>query len=155
GYVPTGKAGEFRWVDGPLITAMDEGRPLLIDECSLIDTRTLSVVYSAIDGRREVVVSANPARGTVRAKDGFYVVFCCNPNVAGSRMSEALLSRCGVQIEFTTDYAAMESLGVPRTFVVASKNLETKRLSQEISAAPQARECLQFRDNLALFGETF
>ena len=70
-------------------------------------------------------------------------------------MSEALLSRCGVQIEFTTDYAAMESLGVPRTFVVASKNLETKRLSQEISAAPQARECLQFRDNLALFGETF
>lgn len=154
-YVPTGKAGEFRWVDGPLVTAMDEGRPFLVDEAFLIDTRTMSVLYSAIDGRRQLNVTSNPARGTVKAKAGFYVMFASNPDVPGARVSEALLSRCGLQVEYSTDFAVMETLGVPRTFVVAAKNLNTKRLSQEISTSPQARECITFRDITALFGETF
>jgi MoxR-like ATPase len=153
-YVPTGKAGEFRWVDGPLVTAMDEGRPFLVDEAFLIDTRTMSVLYSAIDGRRKLRVTSNPARGTVDAKPGFYVIFASNPDVAGARVSEALLSRCALQVEYSTDFAAMEALGVPRTFVVAAKNLNTKRLSQEISTSPQARECIAFRDVAAAFGET-
>jgi hypothetical protein len=152
-YVPTGKAGEFRWVDGPLTVAMDEGRPFLVDEAFLIDTRTMSVLYSAIDGRRKLKITSNPARGTVSAKDGFYVVFASNPDVAGARVSEALLSRCGLQVEFTTDYAAMETLGVPRTFVVAAKNLDTKRKNQEISTSPQARECIAFRNTVRVFGE--
>jgi hypothetical protein len=154
-YVPTGKAGEFRWVDGPLVTAMDEGRPFLVDEAFLIDTRTMSVLYSAIDGRRKLNVTSNPARGTVTAKDGFYVIFASNPDVAGARVSEALLSRCALQVEYSTDFAAMEALGVPRTFVVAAKNLNTKRLSQEITTSPQARECIAFRDLCSKFGETF
>jgi nitric oxide reductase NorQ protein len=154
-YVPTGKAGEFRWVDGPLVTAMDEGRPLLVDEAFLIDTRTMSVLYSAIDGRRKLNVTSNPARGTVTAKEGFYVIFASNPDVAGARVSEALLSRCALQVEYSTDFAAMEALGVPRTFVVAAKNLNTKRLSQEISTSPQARECIAYRDLCEKFGETF
>jgi hypothetical protein len=152
-YVPTGKAGEFRWVDGVLIRAMDEGRPLLLDEAFLVDTRTMAVVYSAIDGRREVVVTSNPARGTVKAKPGFWVGFASNPDVPGARVSEALLSRCALQVEYSTDFAAMETLGVPRTFVVAAKNLDTKRKSQEISTSPQARECITFRDTVRIFGE--
>jgi nitric oxide reductase NorQ protein len=153
-YVPTGKAGEFLWVDGPLLTAMDQGRPFLVDEAFLIDTRTMSVLYSAIDGRRELNVTANPRRGVVKAKPGFYVVFASNPHVVGARVSEALLSRCGLQVEYSTDYAAMETLGVPRTFCTAAKNLETKRVNQEISSSPQARECLQFRDTVRVFGES-
>jgi nitric oxide reductase NorQ protein len=152
-YVPTGRAGEYRWVDGVLIRAMDEGRPLLIDEAFLVDTRTMAVVYSAIDGRREVVVTSNPARGTVKAKPGFWVGFASNPNVPGARVSEALLSRCALQVEYTTDFAAMETLGVPRTFVVAARNLNTKRLNQEISTSPQARECIGYRDTVRIFGE--
>lgn len=152
-YVPTGKAGEFRWVDGPLTVAMDSGRPFLVDEAFLIDTRTMSVLYSAIDGRRKLNITSNPARGTVSAKPGFYVVFASNPDVAGARVSEALLSRCGLQVEFTTDYAAMETLGVPRTFVIAARNMNTKRLNAEISTSPQARECITFRDTARIFGE--
>jgi MoxR-like ATPase len=113
----------------------------------------MAVVYSAIDGRREVVVTSNPARGTVKAKPGFWVGFASNPDVPGARVSEALLSRCALQVEYSTDFAAMETLGVPRTFVVAAKNLDTKRKSQEISTSPQARECITFRDTVRIFGE--
>jgi nitric oxide reductase NorQ protein len=154
-YVPTGRPGEYQWVDGPLAVAMDEGRPLLIDEAFLIDTRTMSILYSAMDGRREIVVTSNPKRGVITAREGFWVGFASNPDVPGARVSEALLSRCAIQVEYTTDFDIMETLGVPRTFTGAARNLDTKRQSQEISTSPQARECLTFRDNLELFGESF
>lgn len=152
-YVPTGRPGEYRWIDGPLVRAMDEGRPLLVDEIALIDSRTLSVLYSAMDGRREINVTANPARGRVKAVDGFYVVGAFNPGAPGARISEALVSRFALQVEYSTDYDIMESLGVPRTFVLAAKNLETKRRNDEISVAPQARECLAFKLACGLFSE--
>lgn len=153
GYVPTAKAGEFRWIDGPLVHAMENGLPLLLDEAFLIDTRTMAIVYSAIDGRREVNVTANPARGVVKAKAGFWIGFASNPHVPGARVSEALLSRCTIQVEYTTDFAAMEKLGVPRPFVVAARNLDKKRVNQELSGSPQARECLAFKQTSDLFGE--
>jgi nitric oxide reductase NorQ protein len=154
-YVPTGRVGEYQWVDGPLTVAMDEGRPLLVDEAFLVDPRTMSIVYSAMDGRREINITSNPKRGVVKAKEGFWVGFASNPDVPGARVSEALLSRCALQIEYTTDFDIMETLGVPRTFAVAARNLDTKRKSQEITTSPQARECLTFRDNVELFGEAF
>ena len=91
----------------------------------------------------------------VTAREGFWVGFASNPDVPGARVSEALLSRCDVQVEYTTDFDVMEMLGVPRTFAVAARNLNTKRMSQEITTSPQARECLTFRDNVELFGESF
>jgi len=152
-YVPTGRPGEYRWVDGPLVVAMDEGRPLLVDEIALIDPRTLSILYSAMDGRREINVTMNPKRGRVRAVDGFYVVGAYNPGAPGARISEALVSRFALQVEYSTDYDIMESLGVPRTFILAAKNLETKRRNDEISVAPQSRECLAFMRTAEMFGE--
>lgn len=153
-YVPTGRPGVYRWMDGPLVRAMDEGRPLLVDEIALVDPRTLTVLYSAMDGRREINVTMNPARGKVTARDGFYVVGAFNPGAPGARISEALVSRFALQVEYSTDFDIMESLGVPRTFVLAAKNLDTKRLNDEISVSPQARECLDFKLATELFGES-
>lgn len=151
-YVPTSVVGEYRWVDGPLVVAMEQGRPLLVDEAFLIDPRVLSVLYSAIDGRREVNVSSNPARGTVKAAQGFWVGFAANPNVPGARVSDALLSRCTMQVEYSTDFDAMQGLGVNRTLITVARNLEKKRLAQEISTSPQARELLAFKTTEGIFG---
>ena len=145
--------GKFIWVDGPLIKAMEAGGVLFIDEIALIDPKVLSTVYSVMDGRGEVVVTENPERGVVKAKEGFYVVGACNPNVPGARMSEALVSRFTVQAEYTTDYDLAKKLGVPSKFVTAAKNLETKRVNDEVSWAPQMRECLAFAKVHTAFGE--
>jgi len=153
GYLPTAEAGKFTWVDGPLVQAMEEGRPLLVDEIALADPRAVSVLLSAMDGRRSINITANPLRGTVSAKEGFYVIAAYNANVPGARISEAVLSRFRVHTTFTTDYAAMETLGVPRKIIAAARNLETKRVSQEVASAPQARELISFRDTAGVFGE--
>jgi MoxR-like ATPase len=95
-----------------------------------------------MDGRREYTVSANPARGTVKAAPGFFVVGATNPNAPGVRLSEALLSRFALHIEVTTDYDLAVELGVPSQLVAAARNLETKRINNECEWSPQLRELL-------------
>ncbi len=151
GYVQT-PSGGFEWVDGVLTKSAVEGKVLLIDEIGLIDPKVLSVVYGLMDGRRELTISANPERGTIKAKEGFYVVSATNPNVAGVRLSEALLSRFSIQVEMTTDWNLAKKLGVPASAVVASQNLAKKMENGETSWSPQMRELLAFRDLSKMFG---
>ena len=153
-YIQT-PSGKFEWVDGALTKAADEGKVLLIDEIGLIDPKVLTVVYGLMDGRRELPITANPERGTVKAKDGFYVVSATNPNVAGVRLSEALLSRFTLQAEMTTDWSLAGKLGVPKEAVVASQNLAKKMENGESGWSPQMRELLAFRDIAKEFGTRF
>jgi nitric oxide reductase NorQ protein len=144
--------GGFHWIDGPLIKAAENGQPLLIDEVGLIDPKVLSIVYGLMDGRREYLVTANPERGTVKAKEGFYVVGATNPNAPGVRLSEALLSRFAIHVEMTSDFSLAKKLGVPVYIVTAAQNLAKKQASSEVSWAPQFRELLAFRDLEKIFG---
>ena len=145
GYVQT-ISGGFEWVDGPLVRAAEEGKVILIDEIGLIDPKVLSVVYGLMDGRRELKVTANPERAIVKAKDGFFVVAATNPNAPGVNLSEALLSRFGIQAEMTTDWVLAGKLGVPASAVNVAQNLATKQKKDEVSWSPQMRELLDFRD---------
>lgn len=154
GYVQT-VGGSFVWEDGPLVKAMENGGVLLVDEIGLIDPKVLSVLYGVMDGRRELTITANPERGTVTAKDGFYVVAATNPNAPGVRLSEALLSRFTVQVEMTTDWSLARKLGCSTVAVTAVQNLNKKCESGEVSWAPQFRELLAFRDIAMTFGEQF
>lgn len=154
GYVQTASGG-FEWVDGPLLRAMEEGKGLLIDEIGLIDPKVLSLLYGAMDGRREVTVTANPERGVVKSHEDFYVVAATNPNAPGVRLSEALLSRFTVQAEMTTDWALAKKLGAPAYLVTAAQNLSKKKDTGETSWAPQMRELLAFRDIESVFGKSF
>jgi len=154
GYVQT-PSGGFLWEDGPLIKAAESGGVLLIDEVGLIDPKVLSIVYGLMDGRREYTVTANPERGTVKAKDGFYVIAATNPNAPGVRLSEALLSRFTIHVEMTTDWSLSRKLGCPTPIVTAAQNLSKKQQTSEVSWAPQMRELLAFRDLAKTFGTKF
>lgn len=152
GYIQT-PAGGFEWVDGGLVQAAEQGKVYFIDEIGLIDPKVLSVVYGLMDGRRELVVTANPERGTVKAHPNFYVVAATNPNAPGVRLSEALLSRFTLQMEMTTDWNLARTLDVPTTVVTAAQNLAKKLDTGEVRWAPQMRELLAFRDIANQFGE--
>jgi hypothetical protein len=154
GYIQT-PSGGFLWEDGPLVRAAEQGIPLLIDEVGLIDPKVLSGVYGLMDGRREITITANPERGTVKAKEGFYIVAATNPNAPGVRLSEALLSRFTIHTEMTTDWSLARKLGAPTTIVTAAQNLSKKQQAGETSWAPQMRELLAFRDLSKMFGTKF
>lgn len=150
GYVPQPDGG-YLWIDGPLVTAMESGAVLIVDEIGLIDPKVLSVLYSVMDGRGALNVTANPARGTVTATEGFLVVAATNPNAPGVRISEALLSRFPLQAEVGTDYKAMRALGADERMITSAHNLAIKRTAGETSWAPEAREILDFQRMINAF----
>lgn len=154
GYVQT-PSGAFEWVDGSLVKSAEQGKVLLIDEIGLIDPKVLSAVYGLMDGRKEITITQNPERGTVKAKEGFFVIGATNPNAPGVRLSEALLSRFTVQVEMTTDWNLAKKLGVPATAVSVAQNLSKKQANGEVMWSPQMRELLAFRDLVGIFGTKF
>jgi len=145
--------GTYLWVDGPLVRAMIEGKKLLVDEIALIDPRIMAVVYGVMDGRDELIVGANPARGSIHPTPGFAVIGACNPDVPGALMSDALLSRFFVQAEMKTDWSIATKLGVPPKITQVTRNLNEKCQRGEVTAAPQLRELIVFRNVSAQFGE--
>jgi nitric oxide reductase NorQ protein len=154
GYVQT-PAGGFEWVDGDLVKAAETGGVYFIDEIGLIDPKVLSIVYGLMDGRRELTITANPERGTIKAHQNFFVVAATNPNAPGVRLSEALLSRFTLQVEMTTDWGLARKMGVPTPLVTVAQNLAKKQLAREVSWSPQMRELLAFRDIAETFGTEF
>jgi len=141
-YVPT-PDGSFAFVDGPLVTAMREGRALFIDDATLIPPPVLAVVYPAMDGRRQVTVKANKGE-VVNAAPGFYVVAGHNPGVHGAILSDALSSRFAAQIHVSTDYDLATKLKIEPKAVRVAKNLALRQEKGDIGWAPQLRELIAF-----------
>lgn len=150
-YVPTG-AETFEWRNGPLLEAAINGWPFLADEIAMCDPRVLPVLYSSMDGRDVIHVSANPDIGEVKIKDGFYVIGACNPNVPGAIMSDALLSRFPLQLEVTTDYKLLVKMGVSSDIIVVATNLAKQAKNGSVLKAPQTRDLLAFKKIESTFG---
>ena len=151
GYVQLPNGG-FEWVDGDLVTAAETGGVYFIDEIGLIDPKVLSIVYGLMDGRRELTITANPDRGTIKAHENFYVVAATNPNAPGVVLSEALLSRFTIQAEMGTDWDRARQMGVSSSLVTSAQNLARRVATGEVSWAPQMRELLAFKSTSEVFG---
>lgn len=144
--------GKWLWEDGPLPIAMENGWVLYIDEIGVIRQKQMSLLYSVMDGRDEIRITANPKRGIVRAAPGFAIVASTNPDSPEVRLTDALLSRFGFKLEVTSDYQmAKAHLGVPDWLVGAAENLETRRRSKELPWAPQTRDLLLWKKNCKVF----
>jgi MoxR-like ATPase len=143
--------GRYVFVHGPLIVAMREGRPLFIDDATLIPPTVLAVVYPAMDGRRQITVKANGGE-VVTAASGFYVVAGHNPGVHGAVLTDALSSRFSAQIQVCTDYDLARQLKIDGRAVRVARNLATRQGKGEISWAPQLRELIAFDRIAAVLG---
>ncbi|MEV0359373.1 AAA family ATPase [Nocardia sp. NPDC050697] len=135
--------GTFVFVHGPLVRAMREGRVLFIDDATLIPPTVLSVVYPAMDGRREIVIKAHRGE-VVKAEPGFFVVAGHNPGVHGAVLSDALASRFAFQVAVGSDFDLATQLGVDSRAVTVARALARQKDKGEVGWAPQLRELLAF-----------
>lgn len=133
--------GTYTFTHGPLPQAMREGRPLFIDDATLIPPATLAVLYPAMDGRATITIPTHHNE-TITAAPGFWTIAGHNPGVHGAVLTEALASRFTMQIQVTTDLNLARSLGVPEIAVTIAKALYKKVSNGEINWAPQLRELL-------------
>ncbi|WP_372515764.1 AAA family ATPase [Streptantibioticus ferralitis] len=137
-------SGGYEFIHGPLVTAMQEGRALLLDDATLISPKVLAALYPAMDGRRQIQVKAHKGE-TITAADGFYVIAGHNPGVHGAILTEALASRFSVQIQVGSDYDLAAALKINGTAVRIARNIATRQQTGEVGWAPQLRELIAFQ----------
>lgn len=154
--------GTWKWQDGPLVTAMKDGKVLFVDEGTRIPAEVLNILFSVMDGRNMLRLDDRPDDPIVHGKKGFFVVMGYNPDTLGARqLDEALVSRFRVQIDVKTDHATAKSLGVPALAIRIAANLDKRDKKDRESGGmgywvPQMRELLTFRDLVkANAGEDF
>ncbi|MGW1913221.1 AAA family ATPase [Streptomyces sp. NPDC002076] len=137
-------SGGYEFIYGPLVTAMQEGRALLLDDATLISPKVLAALYPAMDGRRQIQVKAHRGE-TITAADGFYVIAGHNPGVHGAVLTEALASRFSVQIQVGSDYDLAAALKINRTAVRIARHLAASQQAGDVGWAPQLRELIAFQ----------
>ncbi|EJD74394.1 midasin [Loa loa] len=92
---PVGE-GTFKWIDGIVVQAMKEGRPLLIDEISLASDSVLERLNPLLEPSRSLFLNdGSLSGGEVRAKSGFKVIATMNPggDYGKKELSKALRNR--------------------------------------------------------------
>jgi nitric oxide reductase NorQ protein len=146
----------WTWVDGPALIAAREGRPLFLDDMTLVSPKVLAALYPLMDGRREIWVPQHMVDGKpdhVVAADGFWVIGAHNPGVHGAILTDALRSRFTVSIEVETDLELVAELKVPERFLRLTRNLRTKKKNNDIQWVPQLRELLAAKKTAEVFDE--
>lgn len=76
----------FEWVDGPLVTALNEGAMFLMDEISLADDSVLERLNSVLEPERTLLLAEKGGGDggqneviTITAKETFRMVSTMNP----------------------------------------------------------------------------
>lgn len=127
--VPAGvsSASGFEWVDGPLLTAVKEGRPVLVDELTRIPGTTLAKLFSVMDFRRELTVDALGGQ-TFVAAPGFAVIGSWNNDgVSLHQIDPALRRRFPLIVHVENDYTAAQRRGVDSRLVRIAQSLDSVR----------------------------
>jgi MoxR-like ATPase len=158
---PTGdRDAPFMWSDGPLVTAMREGRPLFIDDATLIPTSVIAIMYPVMDGRGYVTVKSHPvdtdgtlAPEQVNMAEGFYVIGGHNPGAHGCYYAPALQSRFSLHVEVNSDMAVARKMKIDPRAVKLATNLNTALAQEKISWAPQIRELIAYQAVLVSLGD--
>lgn len=143
-WVQNAVTNAFQWAPGPLHRAVLEDVPLYVDEIFLTPPQVLSVLYSVMDGRGVLRITANPELEPLTIGSGFFVVAAGNPEVPGAVFSDALRSRFDHHVEVTTDWALARELGVPEDITTVAKHLDEKRRQGRLTWSPQLREVLAY-----------
>jgi MoxR-like ATPase len=147
-----GLRGDWVWQDGPLTIAMEQGLVLYVDEIARARQKQLGVLFSAMDGRRELTITTGKPR-TVKAASGFAVAASANISMASGDLDDALKRRFTLALEVRTDYTmARDQLGIDPKLVNAAENLENRRLSNELGWAPQMAHLVNAHKNIDRIG---
>ncbi|AVM66203.1 AAA family ATPase [Dietzia cinnamea] len=144
-----GDEGPFKWIDGPLWRAMEQGRPLLLDDAGALHQGVQTALHPALDTRRSIDVIDRPGTQHLQAADGFTLILTFNPG-NGPGLSEPVRNRMALVIEVPTDFATAHQLEVPTVVIDVAEALKRRADADRADGldrwVPSLRELLAVRD---------
>ena len=103
-FIPDAKSGDgFVWQDGPVTELFRNGGILLLNEINFIPERIQSVLFSALDARREIQLLDHQGE-VIRAHKDLTIFADMNPDYQGTRpLNAALRNRFPIQLVWDYD----------------------------------------------------
>ncbi|WP_139311933.1 hypothetical protein [Corynebacterium sp. CNJ-954] len=74
--------GRDRPTDGPLVTTMIEGRPLLVDDATFIPEEVQALLLPVIACRSSLTVTDRPAETRITVAEGFCLILASKPGTS-------------------------------------------------------------------------
>ncbi|EGG02722.1 uncharacterized protein MELLADRAFT_66139 [Melampsora larici-populina 98AG31] len=142
----------FTWKDGPLVQAMREGDPVLLDEISLADDSVLERLNSLLEPSRSIVLAecggATIEEMQIKAHPSFEIMATMNPggDFGKRELSPALRNR------FTEIWVPLVSEPADRIAIFASRLSTSKSTSDRL---PSDSECLTWAERIVGFSNFF
>uniref|UniRef100_A0A914WN69 Midasin n=1 Tax=Plectus sambesii TaxID=2011161 RepID=A0A914WN69_9BILA len=104
----------FEWTEGPLVSSMRRGCPILVDEISLAADSVLERLNSVLEPERQLLLTETADRAeTLTAKKGFQLMATMNPggDYGKKELSKALRNRF-TEIWCSADYSKADLLAI-------------------------------------------
>lgn len=117
------KPGEFEWQDGPLLMAMMQGRPFLLEDFSWMSLTLQAALLPVLDHRRSITVGDRPGEQTISAAAGFSVIVTQNPDV-GVGITDPIRDRISFEVQVPSDLPTAERLGADPDLMAIAYRLE-------------------------------
>lgn len=150
--------GNFTWHDGPLVTAMLEGRPVLLDDFSWASMEVQAALLPVLDHRRSLTVMDRSEGQNITATDGFVVILTQNPDM-GIGIIDPIIDRVSFTVTVPTDLDTAQRLGVSPDLLAVAYTLEEQTKQREaeggIGWVPSIRTLLEATTLQEVYGLEF
>jgi hypothetical protein len=124
-YVSDGN-GSFAWIDGPVTDVVRNGGVLLLDEVNFISPKIYTVLYSLLDGRRNITLLDHHGE-TIEANKDLTIFATMNPDYIGTTpLNFAFRNRFDIQIPWDYDDKVESKLVTSKALLVVAKQLRVE-----------------------------
>jgi nitric oxide reductase NorQ protein len=151
-WIPTEKAGVFKWQDGPVTDLVRNGGVLLLNEIDFIPERITTVLFGLLDDRREIQLLENGGE-VIKAHADLVVIGDHNPSYRGSRpMNQAWKDRFAHKWEFDYDRSIEKKLIKSNSLLEVAKQLRDTYDKGEIETPISTRGLEMLVKNITNIG---
>ncbi|CAB4174971.1 AAA domain containing protein [uncultured Caudovirales phage] len=154
-WIPNPSGVGYIWQDGAVTQLFRYGGVLLINEVNFLPVRVSTVLFSALDYRREIQLLENGGE-VIKAHPNLLIVADMNNGYRGTQpLNQAFADRFGIKLEFNYDRAIETKVVGNKPLLELADQLRSMYDLEEIATPISTRGLVDFISNAKLFGIDF
>lgn len=154
-WIPNPNGVGYLWQDGAVTQLFRYGGVLLLNEVNFLPTRVSTVLFSALDYRREIQLLENGGE-VIKAHPDLLIVADMNYGYKGTQeLNQAFADRFAIKLEFPYDRAIENKVVGNKALLTLADQLRAQYDVEEIATPISTRALVAFIDNAKTFGVDF
>lgn len=143
------------WQDGPVTDMVKHGGVLLINEVNFLPPRVATVLFSLLDGRREIALLEHKGE-VIKAHPELLIIADMNPDYIGTQqLNAAFRNRFEIQLDWDYDPNVEASLVKSKTLREFAVNIRKARRKNDVETPTSTNMLIEFEEVVSTLGLKF